>query len=132
MAFDTDKYTRNPFIKGEDLEEGEKVVVTIKSAEEVTFPSGDTVPVLEFLELDQKLTLNKTRIKKCVELLGEDTDEWIGQKIALYQVDVNYQGKTMPGVAIGKAPKRAKASLENDEDFEKPVERKKKAAPAVE
>lgn len=134
MAFDTDKYTRNPFIKGEDLPEGDRVVVTIKTAEEVTFPSGDTVPVLEFLELDQKLTLNKTRIKKCVELLGEDTDEWIGQKIALYQIDVTYQGKTMPGVAVGKAPKKAGARaavLANDEQFEQPVARKAKPAAAV-
>ena len=108
MAFDTEKYTKNPFLKGEDLEEGERTVVTIKTAEEVNFPSGDTVPVLSFLELEQKLTLNKTRIKKLVELLGEDTDEWIGKKISLYQVDVQFQGKTMPGVAVGASPKKAK------------------------
>ena len=100
MAFDTDKYTKSPFIKGDDLEEGERTVVTIKSAEEVAFPSGDTVPVLEFLEIDQKLTLNKTRVKKLVEMLGEDTDTWVGRKIAMYRIDVNFNGKTMPGVAV--------------------------------
>ena len=127
MSFDTAKYTKNPFIKGDDLQEGEKVVVTIKSAEEATFPSGDTVPVLEFLELDQKLTLNKTRIKKLVEMLGDDTDAWIGQRIALYQVDVTFQGKTMPGVAVGKAPARAtktRPTVENDVVFEQPAQRK--------
>ena len=132
MSFDTGKYTKNPFIKGEDLPEGERVVVTIKAAEEVTFPSGDTVPVLEFLELDQKLTLNKTRIKKCVDLLGEDTDEWVGQRIALYQVDVTYQGKTMPGVAVGKAPARAvkgKPTVDDDVVYEAPA--KHKTAPVT-
>ena len=129
MAFDTEKYTKNPFIKGDDLLEGEKVVVTIASAEEVTFPqSGDIVPVLGFLELDQKLTLNKTRVKKLVELLGEDTDSWIGQRIALYQVDVTFQGKTTPGVAVGKAPARAAkvraAVVEDDVEFEQPAKRK--------
>ena len=109
MAFDTDKYTKSPFIKGEDLEEGERTIVTIKTAEEVAFPSGDTVPVLAFLELDQKLTLNKTRVKKCVELLGEDTDDWVGKKIALYPVDVQFNGKTMPGVAIAAPPKKKSA-----------------------
>jgi len=123
MGFETEKYTKNPFLKGEDLEEGERIVVTIKTAEEVTFPSGDTVPVIEFMELDQKLTLNKTRIKKLVELLGDDTDEWLGQRISLYQVDVTYQGKTMPGVAVGKAPakKAAKAkptTVDTDDDVE--------------
>ena len=43
MAFDTDKYTKSPFIKGDDLEEGERTIVTIKSAQEVAFPSGDKV-----------------------------------------------------------------------------------------
>jgi hypothetical protein len=109
MAFDTDKYTKSPFIKGDDLEEGERTIVTIKTAEEVAFPSGDTVPVLAFLELDQKLTLNKTRVKKCVELLGEDTDDWVGKKIALYPVDVQFNGKTMPGVAIAAPPKKKSA-----------------------
>lgn len=122
MPFDTEKYTRNPFLKGDDLEEGERTIVTIKSAEEVSFPSGDTVPVLEFLELDQKLTLNKTRVKKCVELLGEDTDEWIGRKIALYPIDVQYNGKTVPGIAVAAPPKaksgKAKPEVKFDDDGE--------------
>jgi hypothetical protein len=118
MPFDTEKYTRNPFLKGDDLEEGERTVVTIKSAEEVSFPSGDTVPVLEFLELEQKLTLNKTRVKKCVELLGEDTDEWIGRKIALYPIDVQYNGKTMPGVAIAAPPKAKAGKAKPEVKFE--------------
>lgn len=112
MAFDTEKYTKNPFLKGEDLEEGERQIVTIKTAEEVNFPSGDTVPVLAFMELEQKLTLNKTRIKKLVEILGDDTDEWIGKKIALYPVDVQYNGKTMTGVAVGAPPKKHKGKPE--------------------
>lgn len=106
MAFDTDKYTRNPFMKGEDIEEGERLVLTIKTAEEVDFPSGDRVPVISFLESDQKLTLNKTRVKKLVELLGPDTDAWINRKIALYQIDVQYNGKTMPGIAVGSPPRK--------------------------
>lgn len=122
MAFDTEKYTKSPFIKGEELEEGERTIVTIKAANEVDFPSGDTVPVLEFLELDQKLTLNKTRVKKLVEMLGDDTDTWIGQKIAIYRIDVTYQGKSMPGVAVAKAPKgkqgKPKPEVNFDDDEE--------------
>lgn len=118
MPFDTEKYTRNPFLKGEDLEEGERTTVTIKSAEEAAFPSGDTVPVLEFLEMDQKLTLNKTRVKKCVELLGDDTSEWVGRKISLYRIDVNFNGKTMPGVAVAAAPKGKQAKPKPEVAFD--------------
>lgn len=128
MSFDTSTYTKSPYIKGDDLPEGEKVVVTIKSAEEVTFPqSGDTVPVLEFLELDQKLTLNRTRVAKLVELFGEETDEWIGQRIALFSIPVSYKGQSSMSVAIGKAPARAtktRAQVEDDITFEQPAKRK--------
>lgn len=124
MGFETSKYTKNPFLKGEDLEEGERIVVTIKAAEEVTFPSGDTVPVIEFLELDQKLTLNKTRIKRLVEILGDDTDEWIDQRISVYAVPVQFNGKSMMSVAVGKAPSKKPAkpakvtSVNTDDDVE--------------
>lgn len=123
MAFDTEKYTRSPFIKGDDLEEGERTIVTIKFAEEVAFPSGDTVPVLSFLELEQKLTLNKTRIKKLVEILGEDTDEWVGKRIALYPIDVQYNGKTMPGVAVAAPPRKSKGGQEPEVVFEQAKKR---------
>lgn len=106
MAFDTEKYTKSPFLKGDDLEEGERTIVTIKTAEEVSFPSGDTVPVLSFLELEQKLTLNKTRVKKLVEILGDDTDEWIGKMIAIYPVDVQFNGKTQAGIAVAAPPRK--------------------------
>src|SRR4051812_45896812 len=108
MSFNTDKYTSSPFMKGDDLEEGERTVVTIKTAEEVKFPSGDTVPILSFLEVEQKLTLNKTRVKKLVEFLGNDTDEWISKKIVLYRIDVQYNGKTIPGVAVAQPPRKPK------------------------
>jgi len=134
MSFDTNKYTKSPFIKGDDLPEGERVVVTIKSAEEVTFPqSGDTVPVLEFLELDQKLTLNRTRVAKLIELFGEETDEWIGQRIALFAIPVSYKGQSSLSVAVGKAPARAtktRALVEDDIEFEKPAP-KRRPQPAV-
>jgi len=115
MSFDPAKYTKSAWLKGEDLEEGERMVVTIKKAYEHEFPSGDTQPVLEFLEIDQKLSLNKTRIRKLVDLLGPDPEEWIDQKIALYAVDVNFNGKTMPSIAITSPPRKRTAPSDADD-----------------
>ena len=132
MAFDTGKYARSPFLKGDDLEEGEKVVVTIKDAREIEFPDGKTVPALDFLELDQALTLNKTRILKLIDLFGEDTEDWLNQRIALYAVPVQYNGKSVMSVAVGKAPARAvkgKPTLDDDVVYEAPA--KRKAAPVA-
>lgn len=122
MSINTEKYTQNPFIKGEDLEDGERLVLTIKAAYETTFPSGDTVPVLEFLETDQKLTLNKTRVRKAVELFGPDSDAWINRQVALYPVPVQFNGKSQMGVAIAGVAKKSKvatqaASPKNDVQF---------------
>lgn len=105
MPFDAEAYTRGVWLKGDDLEEGERTIVTIKSAEEQTFQDGKKQPVLEFLELDQKLSLNKTRVKKCVELLGTDTEEWIGKRISLYPTPTQYNGKDFMSVAIAAPPK---------------------------
>lgn len=110
MGFDAGKYTKGQWLKGEDLEEGERMVVTIKRAEEHTFQSGEMQPVLEFLEIDQKLTLNKTRIRKLIEMLGDDTDTWVDQKISLYTVPVQFNGKTMMSIAIAPAPKKKAAA----------------------
>ena len=120
MGFNTDRYTESPYIKGDELDEGERLVLTIKSAEEVTFPSGDTVPVIDFLETNQKLTLNKTRVKKLVGMLGEDTDDWSGQQIALYPVPVQYNGKSSMGVAVAPPKKKSKvkpAPIQDDVQY---------------
>lgn len=119
MTFNPNKYTESPFLKGDDIEDGERMVVTIKTAEEVTFEqSGDTAPVLSFFEVDKKLTLNKTRVKKCVELMGDDPEEWIDQKIALYSIDVNFNGKMSRGIAIAKAPKGKQEKPKPEVKFE--------------
>lgn len=113
MAINTEKYTQNPFIKGEDLDEDERLVLTIKAAYETKFPSGDEVPVLEFLEDERKLTLNKTRVRKMVEMFGPDSDEWLDRRIALLPVPVQFNGKSQMGVAITAPPKRKKAATES-------------------
>lgn len=117
MAIDLKKHLRNDWLKGSDLDEGERLTVTIEKAYEHAFPSGDESVVLEFLELDQKLALNKTRLNKLVELLGDDAEEWIGKQIAIYPIDVAFGGKTTVGVAIGTVVrKKATRPVEEDED----------------
>jgi hypothetical protein len=100
------KYTRSPWLKGADLKPGKRTIVTILKAFEQTFPSGDTQPVLELLELDQRLPLNKTRVRKLVGLFGNDVEGWIGQRISLYAVAVSFNGKPTSSVAIGPAPRK--------------------------
>lgn len=117
MGFDTQQYTQGVWLKGEDLDEGERTVVTIKTAEEHTFQDGKKQPVLEFLELGQKLSLNKTRIKKLVEMLDDDPDEWVGKRIALYPVPTQYNGQTYSSVAVAMPPKGKQGKIKPEVKF---------------
>lgn len=118
MPFDPEDYTKGVWLKGDDLEEGERTIVTIKSAEEQTFQDGKKQPVLEFMELEQKLSLNKTRVRKCVELLGNDTEEWIGKRIALYPTPTQFNGKDFMSVAIAAPPKKKTGGNKPEVKFE--------------
>jgi hypothetical protein len=118
MPIDFAKYDQNEWLKGGDLEEGERLVVTIKNVYEHTFEqSGDQTVFVEFVELEKKLSLNKTRRNKLIDLLGDDSDEWFGCQVALYPVPVNYNGKTVSSVAITNVPrKKAQRAASDDVD----------------
>lgn len=61
--------------------------------------------VLYFKEKDKGLVLNKTNIKAIAKLHGDDTDDWEGKRITLYQTEVEFQGDTVLGIRVRlKAP----------------------------
>lgn len=113
------KYTKSKWLRGNDLEadyDGEAIVVTIKNVTEQTFEqTGDTKPVVEFLELDQSLILNKTQTAKLVELFGEDAAAMVGKQITLQSAPSSYPGKAT--ILIGKARKKAVAPVKAEVDF---------------
>lgn len=56
---------------------------------------------LRFEELTQQLGLNETNNGMMIEMLGHETDDWVGKRITLF-VDstVMYKGKRTGGVRI--------------------------------
>ncbi len=116
MGIDLKKYKKNEWMKGSDLVEGERLTLSIEKVYEHTFPSGDEKIAFEFLEHDQKLSLNKGRRDKMELLFGEDTDDWAGQKIDVYQVDAQFAGKAELGIAIGKPLRKKARPIEDDGD----------------
>lgn len=55
---------------------------------------------LTFKGTNRKLTLNVTNKDRLIELFGAETDDWIGQKIALHGDTAKYAGKTVKAVRI--------------------------------
>jgi len=76
-----------PKIEQKDIEGGDAVVVTIAEVEEekVKGDKGDKLLLVLVVEEfpDKVHRLNKTQLAYMVEKLGDETNEWIGQKIPL-------------------------------------------------
>jgi hypothetical protein len=69
---------------------------------------------LSFVETPQGLVLNKTNFSALSLMIGEDTDDWRGAKIALYPGTAEYKGRTMPTIKV-KRPQKAASHPFNDD-----------------
>jgi hypothetical protein len=50
-------------------------------------------------------------------MLGEDTNDWIGAKVALYPSRVDFKGKTMPTIKVRRPQKAAAAAASSGHPF---------------
>jgi hypothetical protein len=103
------------FLKAEDLPFGKDVVVTIDSVTLETLGQGQQAEqkfIVSFRNREKTLVLNKTNFKSIVAATGiDDTDGWGGRQIALFVMDVEYQGKMMPAIRVRpRAPQPAAAT----------------------
>lgn len=89
------------------------ILVTIESIERVNVAKEGTEEefrfAMHFAETDKPLVLNATNIQACQMACGgdEETDNWIGHKIVLYNdPNVSFAGKITGGIRL-RAPKQA-------------------------
>ena len=99
------------FLKQTDV--GDGVLVTIANVTQENIAKEGADPeykfVMHFAELEKPLVLNQTNIQACQMACGgsEDTDDWIGQKVVLFNdPNVSYAGKITGGIRLRK-PKQA-------------------------
>lgn len=84
---DMSKYTKSKWLKAEDVEAEPDQVLTIQKCYEHEFERDNTTkPVIEFLEIDQALTLNKTRVTALIDAFGPDGSKWVGKRVKLSTV----------------------------------------------
>ena len=101
------------YMKSSDIGVADLVItikdIKIKNVGNVDEPDEKTV--LYFEGPDKGLVLNKTNAGTIAGLYGDDTDQWIGKKIALFTTEVEYQGKMTLGIRVRlKAPKSGTAA----------------------
>lgn len=82
--------------------------VTVKITHVVSEKVGnDQKFICYFAGAKKGLVLNKTNFKSIVKITGfDDSDEWTGAQICLFEAMVDYQGDSVPAVRIKAPPKK--------------------------
>lgn len=107
------------FISAADLQGQEAVVkITHVTTDEI---GGKQKYVCFFAGKQKGLVLNKTNWNTIVRITGmEDSDDWTGAQVCLYEAMVDFQGDQVPAVRIKAVPKAGAA----------PAQQQRKVAPA--
>jgi len=101
------------YMRADDLQGTDRIVtITSVDFEDFTDPKTrrtETKPVLRFREKAAKdLVLNRTNFKTISTVLGEETDDWVGQSIVLYATRVESFGDMVEAIRIrDRKPKPA-------------------------
>jgi arabinogalactan endo-1,4-beta-galactosidase len=98
------------YLKASDLQ-GNAVTVTMAhvSMEAV---GKDQKPILYFQGKERGLVLNKTNASKISEMYGDDTDNWTGGKIILYEAMVDFKGDTVAAIRVRLAPRNGNSQTQ--------------------
>jgi len=79
---DMSKYTKSKWMKATDVDPNQ--VLTVQKVYEHEFDRDKSQkPVAEFLEIDQALVLNRTRIESLINAFGGDGTKWAGKRVKL-------------------------------------------------
>ena len=86
----------SPYLKASDLQ-GRRVPVKILRVEMQEL--GDELkPVVYFEGKAKGLVLNKTNANTISAAYGDEMEDWEGRETVLYETEVEYQGRRMPGI----------------------------------
>lgn len=108
---------QSKYIKKEDVGQGK--LVTIADLQEQNVAMEDQPPelkwVMHFHEFQKGMVLNWTNVQLIAKALGtEETDEWKGKKIVLFEdANVSFGGKLTGGIRVRAA--RLKPDTQTEE-----------------
>lgn len=100
------------YLKAADLQ-GRQIPVKIKDVIFETIGQGqqqETRPIVYFEGKEKGLVLNKTNANTVAAVYGDDTDDWVGGDIILFEAMVDYQGRSVPAIRLKVPPRRPVAA----------------------
>lgn len=93
------------YLTAADLD-GEDINVVIESVTEKKFDDGNKL-LITFQGMEKGLVANKTNSGRIAMLYGDETDEWPGCEVVLYEDIVDFQGKPTKAIRVRGPKKRA-------------------------
>lgn len=94
------------YLKAADLQ-GRQARVVMDRVEEEQVGNNqneDPKPILYFQGKDKGMVLNKTNANNIVDAYGDETDDWHGEELVLFEAMVDFQGKTVSAIRV-RAPR---------------------------
>ena len=106
------------YLKAADIKGKGDVTLQISDVASKEFDEGMKL-ILAFKGKDKQLVLNKTNANIIAEMLGTDTDDWIGSNIDVYAARVEFQGKIVDAIRVrlGESTAGAKGGADSDIPF---------------
>lgn len=95
------------FLRKEDFDEDRVMTIKGIKLEDMPGDSGDQKWVLYFREEAKGMALNVTTIRVLEQAYGDDTDQWVGNKVMVYvDPNVSFGGKVVGGLRL-RTPKKS-------------------------
>ena len=99
------------YLKAADLQS--RPVLAKMDRAEFEMIGDDKKLILYFEGKEKGMVLNKTNANNIASLYGDNTDDWRGQEIWLFEAMVDFQGKTVPAIRV-RAPKKQAAPVKQE------------------
>lgn len=123
------KYLQSAWLRHEDIADDEPVDVTIKAVKPGKYKKDDAEekPHLDVLfeEYAEPLGLNNKNLKQLVELLGRDTEGWVGRRVTLVVRVVEVGGEEKHAIRIADELPTAKRARPTN----RPAKKRRRPAP---
>ena len=111
------------YLKQGDLEDDTIVTITKVGHANIGKEDGpvDMKWLIRFKEFDKPMVLNRTNISLLGTFISDDTDDWIGKQVILYNDEsIQFQGKVTGGLRFKRLKQAGKkppaAPMMEDED----------------
>lgn len=106
------------YLKASDLQ-GRQVTVKMTHVEPETI-GGDRKFILYFAGKEKGMVLNKTNWNNIAKVYGDDSDDWTGHEIVLFEAFVDFQGDTVPAIRVKGPPTRPSKARPSSADMKEP------------